>query len=446
MKDLTTGKVGKRILLFALPMLAANFFQLTYHLVDSIIVGRLIGKEALAAVGASNPVIYALISFIIGIASGGNIIVSQFFGAKNYERVRRAIDTIYIFIFVASIVIMIIGISFSRQIFELIKLPPDVIPDAMVYLNTFLLGTILLFGFNATNAILRGLGDSITPLVFVIIASVVNIILDFVFIKYLNMGIRGVAVATVLAHGGAFVSGILYLNKTHKLVGIKLHKLVFDWEIFRQSFRIGVPSGFQQTFVALGMIALFRIVNEYGTDVIAAYSVAGRIDQLAILPAMVFGQALSTFVGQNIGAGKSERVRTGLITTLVMSATVSIIITLIVISSRRSLINLFTTDMNVIDIGMRYLVIVASGYVIFSLMFSVNGVLRGAGDTLVPMFITLISLWLIRIPIAYYLSEIFGNETGIWIAVPVAWFSGVLFSFSYYLTGRWKKKVVVKRT
>ncbi|MBN2523998.1 MAG: MATE family efflux transporter [Bacteroidales bacterium] len=443
MKDLTKGHVGGNILRFAAPMLVGNIFQQSYNIVDSIIVGQVLGKEALAAVGASFPIIFALISFVIGIASGGTIVVSQYFGAKDYKRVRRAIDTMYIFVFFASIIIMTVGITFSDEIFRMTRLPSEVIPQATVYLNTFLLGTVLLFGFNGTSAILRGLGDSITPLVFMIIASISNIGFDILFVKYLGFGIRGAAWATILSHGGAFITAVFYLNKTHKLIQLKLRELVFDWEIFWKSVRIGIPSGFQQTFVSFGMIALFRIVNAFGTDVVAAYSVAGRIDSFAMLPAMTFGQALSTFVGQNMGANKAERVRSGFLTTLGMSSFISITITAVIIIFRFSLMNLFTKDTNVIDIGVDYLIIVSSSYIVFTTMFSINGVLRGSGDTIVPMFITLFSLWIIRIPFAYFLSEHYG-EVGIWWAVPIAWLIGALFSFFYYLTGNWKKKVIVK--
>jgi putative MATE family efflux protein len=442
-KDLTTGHVGRNILKFAAPMLLGNVFQQSYNIVDSIIVGQVLGKEALAAVGASFPVIFALISFVIGIASGGTIVVSQYFGAKDYKRVRRTIDTLYIFIFFASIAIMTVGITFSEEIFSMTKLPPEVIPQATSYLNTFLLGTVLLFGFNGTSAILRGLGDSITPLVFMIIASISNIGFDVLFVKYLGFGIQGAAWATILSHGGAFITAVLYLNKTHKIVQLKLKELIFDWDIFWKSVKIGVPAGFQQTFVAFGMIALFRIVNDFGTNVVAAYSVAGRIDGLAMLPAMTFGQALSTFVGQNLGANKAGRVKAGFLSTLGISALVSLTVTTIVLLFRFPLMRLFTNDVNVIETGVEYLIIVGSSYIIFSTMFSINGVLRGAGDTIVPMFITLFSLWVIRIPFAYFLSGKYG-EIGIWLAVPIAWMIGAVFSFFYYLTGNWKKKVIVK--
>lgn len=445
-------------------MLLGNLFQQTYNFVDSIIVGRLIGDEALAATGASFPIIFALISFVIGIGSGATIIIAQYYGAKKYDQVRKAIDTIFIFIFFASLIIMTVGITFSRKIFILTNLPEEVIPYATTYLNIYLSGTILLFGFNGVSAILRGIGDSKTPLYFLILASLLNIVLDITFIKVFHMGIRGAALATVISHGATFIGAAVYLNKTHKIIQIRLTKMIFDWQIFRQSVRIGVPSGFQQTFVALGMIALYSIVNQFDTSVITAYSAAGRIDGLAMLPAMTFGQALSTFVGQNLGAGKIDRIRRGLISTIVMSLLVSFAITTGVILLRYDLMSIFTTSPEVIKAGANYLLIVSSAYFIFSIMFSLNGVMRGCGDTLIPMFITLFSLWIIRIPFASLLSGRMGiylqskginidfiwifdgrmKESGIWLAVPIAWAIGAIFSFFYYKSGNWKKKGVVK--
>jgi Na+-driven multidrug efflux pump len=199
----------------------------------------------------------------------------------------------------------------------------------------------------------------------------------------------------------------------------------------------------QQTFVALGMTAVLGIVNTFGTDVIAAFSVAARIDSIAVIPAMIFAQALATFVGQNLGANKPERVKIGLRSTFFMSSIISITVTLMVIMFGPFLMGLFTDDQNVIDIGVEYLVIVSSFYLIFSAMFSINGVHRGAGDTLIPMFITLFALWAVRIPLSFVLADKMG-EVGIWWAIPIGWGVGMIISYFYYLTGRWKKKVIIK--
>lgn len=444
MKDMTVGKEWKLILQFALPMLAGSLFQQLYNVVDTIIVGNFLGKEALAAVGASFPVIFVLVSMIIGLASGITIIISQFFGAKDYDKVRKAIDTMYISLFFASIITTIAGIAFSEKIFILLNLPEEVMPQALSYLNIYLLGMIGFFGFNGTSAILRGLGDSKTPLYFLIISTLSNILLDLLFVIVFKMGVDGVALATIISQGGAFISAVFYLNKYHKLINISVKNLRFDWEIFKLSNKIGLPVGFQHTFVALGIMAIMGIVNSYGTDVIAAFSVASRLDAIATIPAMILAQALATFVGQNLGGNKPSRVRSGLISTLIITVIVTLITSGIIILFGSVFMKAFTNDTNVIRIGSEYLTIVSLFYLLFAIMFIFTGVMRGAGDTLIPMIITLLSLWLVRIPLAHILSNRMGGEEGIWWSFPIGWAVGLLLSWAYYSTGKWKNKTIVK--
>ncbi len=425
-------------------MLIGNVFQQMYSIVDSIIVGRYLGKQALAAVGASFPLIFMLISFMVGVAMGTTIIISQYFGAKDMKMVKRSIDTMYIFLFFSAIIVTILGITLSGPIFRLINLPEDVIPQAMIFFNVYLVGTVFFFGFHGISSVLRGLGDSKTPLYFLVISTVMNVILVWLFVAVFKWGVAGSAWATVISQAGAFFTGVIYLNRTHEIVKLNSLKLVFDKAIFRKSLMIGLPTGLQQTFVSMGMLAITRIVNGFGTDAIAAYSAAGRLDSLAGLPAMNFGAALSTFVGQNLGANKPERVKQGLKATFMMSGALALFTSLFVIIFRQQLMGLFTNDAAVIALGAEYLVIVSSFYIFFSTMFVIGGVMRGAGDTIVPMFITLFALWAIRIPAAWIMSEYFGVD-GIWWSIPVAWFIGMTLSYLYYLKGNWKKKVVVKQ-
>jgi putative MATE family efflux protein len=385
-----------------------------------------------------------LVSFVIGITMGSTIIISQFFGAKQLENVKKTIGTLYIFLFFSSILISLLGIIFSRIIFNLTDLPPNILDQAVMYLNIFLSGSIFFFGFNGTSAILRGLGDSKTPLVFLIISTMMNVLLDLLFVIVLKWGISGVAFATILAQAGAFFSAVIYLNRSHEVVKFNVRKLKFDKEIFYKSMRIGLPSGLQHTFVAMGMIALFGMVNKFGTDAIAAFSVAGRIDSFAAIPAMTFSAALSSFVGQNMGANKPERVRNGFRATLLMTSMISVLVTISIYFWGDLLMGLFTKDVNVIRMGHEYLVIVSSFYIMFSGMFTISGVMSGSGDTIVPMIITLFSLWIIRIPLSWFLSAKFGI-IGIWWAIPIAWTIGLIFSYIYYKTGKWKTKVTVKQ-
>ncbi|MCK4677133.1 MAG: MATE family efflux transporter [Bacteroidales bacterium] len=444
MKDLTKGKESKVIFNFAIPMLLGNVFQQLYNVVDSIIVGNYIGKEALAAVGASFPIIFTLISLVIGIGTGSTIIIAQYFGAKDIKKVKRMIDTLYIFLFFASLLITLLGILGSEEIFRLIKLPDEVIPYAKLYLIIYFSGMVFFFGFSGTSAILRGLGDSKTPLYFLIIATLLNIILDILFVVVFKWGVAGVAYATIISQGAAFFTAIIYLNKTHEIINLSFRKLDFDKLLFRKSIKIGFPVGFQQAFVALSFLAMFWIVNPFGTNASAAYSVAFRIDSFAAMPSMNFAIALASFVGQNLGANKPDRVKKGFYTTLKITAFISITMSAITVLFREPIFNLFTSDPGVISIGANYLVIVAGFYITFSTMLIIGGVMRGAGATLIPMFITLLVLWLVRIPLSYFLSQKIGIS-GIWWGIPIAWILGMTLQYIYYLAGRWKTKVVVKR-
>ncbi|NCO55776.1 MAG: MATE family efflux transporter, partial [Bacteroidetes bacterium] len=431
------------ILQFAWPMLLGNAFQQLYNIVGSVIVGNYLGKEALAAVGASTPIIFTLISLIIGFSMGFTVIISQYFGAKNTNMVRRAIDTMNIFLFFSSILITIIGIYFTETILKFINIPADILPQAATYLKIYIGGLIFIFGYNGVAATLRGMGDSKTPLYFLILSTVLNIILVLLFVIVFKWGIAGAAIATVIAQGSAFITSVFYLNKTHKLIRFSFQNLNFDKFIFKKSFLIGFPSGLQMTFVSLGMIALLSIVNTFGTDVIAAYSVAIRIDSFASLPAMNLAMALSSFVGQNIGAGKTDRVKNGYVATLKMNLIITLILSSIILIFPGWIMKAFSPDINIINIGKEYLYVVAAFYLVFTTMFINMGVMRGAGDTIIPMFITLFSLWLIRIPLAWLLSKYFGYQ-GIWWSIPLAWISGMTLTYIYYKSGKWKNKAIVK--
>ena len=446
LQDLTEGNVAKKILLFSLPLLAGTIFQQLYNVVDSMVVGNYIGKEALAAVGASFPVIFVIISLLIGISSGISVVISQYYGAKQYDNVVKSINTFFAFVFSTSLVFSLLGVYFARDIFELLKLPADVIDDATVYLQIYLGGMVVMFGFYGTNAILRGMGDSKTPLYFTIVSTVLNIILDLVFVIQLGWGIKGVAYATVIAQAVSFLGAAIYLNRSSSLIQFSFKNLKVDIDILIKSLKIGLPTGLQQSFVALGMIAIMRIVNDFGTDTIAAFTAASRLDSFASMPAMAFASALATFVGQNLGANKIDRIKQGYKITLLISSVLSIAVSVLMYYYGRELITLFSKDPNVIEIGYNYLVIVSSFYVLFSAMFVTQGLLRGAGDTLIPMFITLFALWILRIPISFYLSrpEVGLGADGIWWGIPIAWSFGFLASLTYLLSGRWKTKGIIK--
>jgi len=375
---------------------------------------------------------------------GFNVIIAQYFGAKDYKNVQRTVDTMNIILFISSAIFTIVGLLLMDNVLTLIKTPADIHVQAIQYLRVYLLGLVFFFGYNGNAAIYRGMGDSKTPLYFIILSTILNIGLDLLFVAVFDWGIEGAAWATIIAQGIAFITSIFYINKFHDFLKFKFWNFSFDSYIMKKSIQIGLPTALQQSFVALGMVALLSVVNAFGTDVVAAYSIATRIESFVALPAMNFAAALSTFVGQNIGAQRIDRVKKGYLATLKMTLLITIVSTLIILIFSYPLTRLFTEDLAVINISRGYLNIVSFFFVFFTAMFVNNGVLRGAGDTLIPMFITLFSLWVIRIPLAYLMSKSFGY-IGIWWAIPVAWFFGMLFSYSYYKIGRWKNKSVVKK-
>jgi len=443
MKDLTIGGEGRLIWDFTVPMLIGNVFQQSYNVVDSIIVGRAIGKSALAAVGASFPIIFLLVALIMGATLGFSVLISQFFGARDMARVRRTIDTAYLFLLVSSLLTTAAGLVFAGSMLEYLNTPAEIMPQALAFLRITFGGLIFLFGYNSLSAVLRGLGDSKTPLYFLVFSTILNIALVLLFVTVLHWGIAGSAWATVIAQAFSFLLAIIYLNKKHPVLKFRIKGFEFDRDILKKSLAIGLPSGVQQMLVAGGMMALTRLVNGFGTDAIAAFTAAGRVDTFAVMPAMSLSVAISTFVGQNIGAGKMERVKRGLKMSLYISGATSLLTTLLVVVFGWHLISMFNSDPAVVSIGSRYLLIVGGFYIVFSSMFVINGALRGAGDTFFPMIVTVLALWGIRVPVSTYLSGRLGTD-GIWWGVPAAWLVGLLLSWAYYRTGRWQRMSAVK--
>lgn len=438
MKDLTEGNEARLLVSFSIPMLFGNLFQQLYNMVDSVVVGNWVGKEALAAVGASFPVIFLLLSLFMGLSMGANILISQFHGARDSERVRLSIETNYLFTFWAGLVLTAVGFFGAEPIMMLLQSPPEVLPQAALYLRLYSLGMLFFLGFNTVSGILRGLGDSKNPLWMLAISTVLNIALDLLFVIVFHWGVMGVAVATIISQGVALGLALAYLDRTHELLRVDFRKLRFDREIFMSSVRIGIPSGIQQSLVALGISTMTGIVNGFGTDAIAGYAAATRIESIASLPAMTIGMALSTFVGQNLGAGKPERVRRGLNAALIFSVSISIAAAAVFHFAGDALVAMFNSDPGVLEAGAGYLRIIGPFFVVFSVMFMLNGVIRGAGETLIPLASTLVAMWLVRVPTAFALSRLLGLQ-GVWFAFPTGWIVGTLVAFVYYRTDRWMK-------
>ncbi len=442
MKDLTIGNESKCIFNFALPMLIGSLFQQLYNTADSIIVGQFVGKDAMAAVSGATPIMFLLTSFLMGITLGFSILLSQYYGSKDMKKVKTTIDTTYIFIFVASFAISIIGIALSDTILHLMNTPDSILQLSKGYLNIVFAGVLFSAGYNSISSILRGLGDSTTPLYFLIIATIINIILDIVFIIYFNMGVNGVALATVIAQACSFIFSVIYLNKKHEILKIRVKNLQYDSKIFKAGLKLGIPSAIQQMLFSVGNITLQSLVNSYGTSAMAAFGAGSKIEMFISLPIMNLGAAVSTFVAQNIGAGKIDRVKKGVKASIRMSLAISIFVIILFLVFKGDLIKIFNTDYEVVSIGSNYLLTIGPFFFIIGISFMLTSAIRGAGDSVFAMISSLISLWLARIPAAYLLSSIFG-VSGIWMGVPIGWAVGFVVTGIYYKKGYWRNKSVI---
>lgn len=446
LKDMTQGNPMKLIFTFAVPMLIGNIFQQLYNMVDSIVVGQFGGANALAAVGSSFPIIFLLISMIMGLTMGGGIIISQLYGAKQMEKVRRAISTALIFQGVAAIIVTILGLSLSRWMLTLLNTPPEVFEDSATYMRIFFSGLLAMFAYNAFSGILRSLGDSKTPLYFLIVSTFVNIGLDILFVAQFGWGVAGVAWATIIAQSTSAVLCVIYIYLKVPLLALKPKDFIFDKSLFITMIKLGIPSSIQQTLASTGMIAVQGLVNSFGPITMAAFTAAGRLDSLANMPAMNLGMSASTYTGQNLGANRVDRVQAGLIAALKIMAIISISMSVLVYMAGPHLITIFikSSETGVIMQGVDYMKTVSIFYIVFGIMLVFNGILRGAGDTTVPMYATIINLT-VRVIAAYTLSSTSLGYRGIWMSLPIGWCASAIIPVYRYFTGKWKDKAVVRQ-
>jgi putative MATE family efflux protein len=419
-------------------MLAGSVFQQFYNMVDSFVVGRFVGKQALAAVGQSFPVIFVSIALITGITLAGNILASRFFGAKERERVQDVIDTTLWITKYFSLFVTVVGFAAAPLILRLMRTPSDVMAGAVLYLRIIFLGSFVGFGYSGLSSILRGLGDSKTPLIALIVSTFVNVALDLLFVLAFHWGVAGVAIATVIAQGVSVLWTLRRVRSSCPEFVIRLFRPRFNRDIAESIMKIGLPSGAQQAMVGAGFMTVTGIVNGFGTDPAAAFSAAGKLDNFAMLPAINMGLAISTFTGQNLGAGRKDRVQKGLLWGSLMSLGVSLFIAFSMYFFGDVFLRAFTTDGEVIRIGYEYLRIVSFGYALQTLMFCVSGVIRGAGATVFTMFMTLTAMWLVRVPCALVLSRYRGTA-GIWWSIVIGFAVGLTGTLLYYFFGKWDR-------
>lgn len=439
MKNLTEGSEAKVLILFSLPMLLGNLLQQLYNVVDTIVVGKYVSEKALSAVGQAFPIVVVFLSLIMGFTLASNILIAQFLGAKKVENVRKTVQTTILTIFWFGIFMSIVGFFLTPQILSIMRVPADVMEIAERYLRITFAGVIFLFLYNGFTAMLRGLGDSKSPLYVLAVSTILNIILDLVFVVVFKMGVDGAAYATVISQAVSAILLILIACKEHEILRFNVFKLHFDKDIFIKSLRLGLPSGIQQSLVGAGFMTLTSLVNNFGSVTSASFVAACKLDAFATMPSFNIGLALASFVGQNIGANKMERVKNGLHSALAIGVSITAIFTIFVMVFAKTVLHLFLSSEVYLAGGMLYIYLVAPSYIIQATMFIVNGVIRGAGDTFFSMIATLLTMWGFRIPIAIFLSSFLGVK-GVYLSIGIGFLIGTTISFSYYLSGKWLKK------
>ena len=450
-KDMTLGRPWKRILEFAIPMLIGNFAQQLYNTADSIIVGKFVGDNALAAVGSAMPILNLLLALFVGIATGAGIVVSQSFGARDRDGLSKAIGNCIALSGIATVVIMIVGPLVTMPLLTLLGTPDSIIGWCAQYLNIYFIGIVGFFFYNMLSGILRGLGDSVSALGFLLLAAALNVVLDLWFVR--SMGVAGVALATVVSQGISAIFCYIKLARMGDIFDMNLKTMKLIPSMAMRILRIGVPSGVTQAIMATAGMVVLNLTNAMGETVIACNVIVMRVDGFAMLPNMTFGQAMSVYTGQNVGAQKFDRVHKGVKQGGLIASSFSTLITLVLLFLSPILFGFFTDTPELINLATRMIRLMAVGYICISVTQVLGGVMRGAGDTVSPMWISIISTIIIRIPVAYLLAYLprsaeypHGQPIALFGSLMFSWVMGTVFSVIVFSVGKWKKKMYANQT
>ncbi len=433
--DMTEGSPSKTLWTFSFPMLCSTIFQQLYNIADSVIAGRYINENALAATGASYPITMLFMAVALGCNIGCCVVISQLFGAKKYDKMKSAVSTSFITFTLLSLLLTLIGLIFCTPMLRLLNTPTNILESSGTYLRIYILGLIFLFIYNISTGIFTALGDSKTPLYFLVASSLGNILLDIVFVVFLNGGIAGIAWATFLAQGISSILAFITLRRRLKKIDCKKSTPLFSTEMLKSITLIALPSVLQQSFISVGNLFIQGLVNSYGASVIAGYSAAIKLNTFALTSFTTLGNGLSSFTAQNIGAGKLERVKKGFNAGLIMAFCVVIPFFILYFFCNKMMICLFikspTTE--ALLTGKQFLTIVAPFYIIISIKLIADGVLRGAGAMKAFMIATFSDL-ILRVIISYILSYFLGS-IGIWLSWPIGWSIGAILSYIFYVQG-----------
>jgi len=447
--DMTEGDPWKKIVAFTVPMLIGNVAQQLYNTVDSIVVGKYVGDNALAAVGSASPIFNLLLVLFVGISMGAGIMVSQYFGSHDRENLSKTIGSSITLTAVASVLLMIVGTLAIRPVLVLLDTPDSIIDWCTSYLMILLWGIAGLAYYNILCGILRGLGDSLSALIYLLVATVINIVLDVWFVAGFHMGVAGVALATVIAQLVSAFLCVLKLRKMTDLFDLRKEYLKPDGENIFTVIRLGLPSGLTQAIFSLAMVVVQSLTNSFGEMIIAANVIIMRVDGFAMMPNFSFGTAMTTYAGQNVGAKQYDRVKQGARQGTLIAVCTSAAITGLILLFGPYLMGIFTNTRELAQLSADMMKILAVGYIAMAVTQSLSGVMRGAGDTVTPMWISLLTTVAVRVPLAYGLAYLTrtpelpqGRYESLWISLLASWVLGALITFVFYKVGRWKKKAL----
>lgn len=437
--NLLDGSISRGVIGFTIPLLISGFFQQFYTTVDTIMLSQFVGDNAVGAVGPSGMIFFLVLSAMIGFTAGGGVVIAHYFGAKDWTGLKRGIETFYIAMLIGSVIITIVGYLIAPFALRAVNLPDDLMDDAQEYLQILFLSTVFVFGYNGISSILRSTGDSITPLLFLIVSTAINIILDYLFIYLFGWGVQGAAWATFIAQGMSFVMALVYMGR-HKYEHLRfhLHRLTFDRIIFRKMLRMGLPGSVQQTVISFSLVILSTLVNGHGTAYTNAYSAIQRLDSFIILPGMNFMLTISTFVGQNIGAKQFDRLKKGLMVTLLIGLGFSGLVSAIIAINPAFYLNFFVQGEQAVAIGVGYFHITIWFYPIATAMFIFSGAIRGSGHAMASMAISIFVSLILRIPVAMLLNTYMG-VAGVWWSFVMTWVVGLTLNGVYWKSGAWRK-------
>ena len=448
MKDFTTGSISKPLIAFAAPMIIGNLFQQLYSIVDAIIVGRFVGGGALAAVGISMSVLMLLIAMLIGLTTGAAVVIAQFYGAKQYDKLNSSVSVSIIFLAGLSVVLTILGIIFAPSLLRVLNTDPEIFDDALTYLRIMLCGVVFTVFYNMYTSYLRALGDSRRPLYILIFTVVLSGVLTLYLVIIRGMGVMGAAASSVFAQFLAMVLCYLYSRRYAPLLIVK--KLSFDYERFRMIIKYGAPAALQMSFVSLAAFLITRLINSFGPAAMAGITAVTRIDALAIMPIATLSMAMSTFVAQNMGAGLEERARKCFRITLVYMVLFAVGLSIVLMLFAPQLISLFldqgdASSPEILRIGTNYLNVIVMFYFLFAILFAFNGFFRGVGDATIAMVFPVISLT-IRTLSAYGMVSVLnmGPEALAW-SMPIGWVISGAASLVYYKKRLWAGKVATQQ-